>query len=132
MEVLSSFYSYMPTSNNLSPIIFGCTSFVHIHSDGRSKLDPRALKCVFTWYSLNGNKPWIWIWRHSIKTIHGNWFLYQMEINLLGASGYTPSVSKCSKKTQFFCPPRKTFAYSHEIKCKLHSFFSLFYFLPNQ
>jgi hypothetical protein len=51
MEVLSSFYPYMPTSNNLNPRIFGCTSFVHIHSDGRSKLDRRALTCVFIGYS---------------------------------------------------------------------------------
>jgi len=41
----------MPTSNNLTPRIFGCTSFVHIHHDGRSKLDPRALKCVCIGYS---------------------------------------------------------------------------------
>jgi len=27
---------------------------------------------------------------------------------------------------------RKTFVYSHEIKCKLHSIFYLFYFLYNQ
>jgi len=33
------------------------------------------------------------------------------------------------KKSSF---PIKTFVYSHEIKCKLHSIFSLFYFLLNQ
>ena len=51
MEVLSSFYPDLSTSSNLTPRIFGCTSFVHIHSDGRGKLDPRALKCVFIGYS---------------------------------------------------------------------------------
>ncbi|CAJ2647123.1 unnamed protein product [Trifolium pratense] len=51
MEVLSSFYPDVSTSCNLIPRIFGCKSFVHIHSDGRGKLDPRALKCVFIGYS---------------------------------------------------------------------------------
>jgi hypothetical protein len=27
----------------------------------------------------NRNKPWTWKWRHLIRTILGNWFLYQME-----------------------------------------------------
>jgi hypothetical protein len=51
MEVLSSFYSDVFASCNLIPRIFGCKSFVHIHSDGRGKLDPRAFKCVFIGYS---------------------------------------------------------------------------------
>ena len=29
----------------------GCVSFVHIHSNNRGKLDPKALKCVFMGYS---------------------------------------------------------------------------------
>ncbi|KAK8928288.1 hypothetical protein KSP39_PZI017463 [Platanthera zijinensis] len=39
-----------PTSS-LPPRIFGSTCFVHIPSPGQSKLDPRALKCVFIGYS---------------------------------------------------------------------------------
>ena len=35
----------------LSPKVFGCTVFVHIPSKGRSKLDPRATKCIFLGYS---------------------------------------------------------------------------------
>ena len=51
MEVLSSFYLNVSTSNHLVPRIFGCVSFVHVHSGDRGKLDPRALKCVFIGYS---------------------------------------------------------------------------------
>ncbi|KAK2415821.1 myosin-16 [Trifolium repens] len=51
MEVLSSFYLDVFASCNLISRIFGCKLFVHIHSDGRGKLDPRAFKCVFIGYS---------------------------------------------------------------------------------
>lgn len=51
MEMLSTFYPSISISNNLVPRIFGCVSFVHIHSQERGKLDPRALKCIFTGYS---------------------------------------------------------------------------------
>lgn len=51
MDVLSSFYPNLPVSSNLKPRIFGCVSFVHVHSQERKKLDPRALRCVFVGYS---------------------------------------------------------------------------------
>ena len=51
MEVLSSFYPNVSTSNHLVPRIFGRVSFVHAHSGDRGKLDPRVLKCVFIGYS---------------------------------------------------------------------------------
>ena len=51
METLSTFYPDLHTTNNLIPRIFGCMSFVHVHSQNRGKLDPRALKCVFVGYS---------------------------------------------------------------------------------
>ena len=35
----------------ISPKVFGCVSFVHVHSHGQGKLDPRAVKCVFIGYS---------------------------------------------------------------------------------
>lgn len=56
--VLTAAYIINPTLNsdinttkNLTPRIFGCTSFVHVHSNNRGKLDPRAVKCVFVGYS---------------------------------------------------------------------------------
>ena len=51
MEVLSQFYPHFHTSNGLTPRVFGCTSFVHIHHHQRGKLDPCAIKCVFLGYS---------------------------------------------------------------------------------
>nr|KYP55559.1 Retrovirus-related Pol polyprotein from transposon TNT 1-94 [Cajanus cajan] len=51
MEVLSSFYPHLYPTNKLQPRIFGCVSFVHVHSNERGKLDPRVVKCVFLGYS---------------------------------------------------------------------------------
>ena len=51
MQVLSSFYPHLDLTNKLQPRIFGCVSFVHVHSNERGKLDPRAVKCVFLEYS---------------------------------------------------------------------------------
>lgn len=33
--------------------MFGCSTYVHIHSHSRSKLNPKALKCLFIGYSSN-------------------------------------------------------------------------------
>jgi hypothetical protein len=52
MEMLSTFYPNLHTTNNLVLRIFGCVSFVHIHSQSRGKLDLRVLKFVFVGYSL--------------------------------------------------------------------------------
>ncbi|KAJ9703130.1 hypothetical protein PVL29_004767 [Vitis rotundifolia] len=51
VEILESFYPHFRTSNGLTPRVFGCTAFVHVHSQHRDKLDPRAIKCVFLDYS---------------------------------------------------------------------------------
>jgi len=51
MDVLSSFYPHLDSTNKLKPKIFGCISFVHVHGNERGKLDPRAVKCVFLGYS---------------------------------------------------------------------------------
>ncbi|KAI5324129.1 hypothetical protein L3X38_033202 [Prunus dulcis] len=46
---LQTLYHHLqiPPSKNLEPRIFGCVVFVHLHDHQRSKLDPRAEKCVF-------------------------------------------------------------------------------------
>ena len=51
---LSYFSSLSPTYHVFSQLdsrVFGCVVFVHVPSQGRSKLDPRSLKCVFLGYS---------------------------------------------------------------------------------
>ncbi|BBH05733.1 P-loop containing nucleoside triphosphate hydrolases superfamily protein [Prunus dulcis] len=37
----------------LTPRIFGCVAFVHLHKNQRSKLDPCALRCVFVGYATH-------------------------------------------------------------------------------
>ena len=51
VEVLKSFYPHFKTSNGLTPRVFRCTTFVHVHSQHKDKLDPRAITCVFLGYS---------------------------------------------------------------------------------
>lgn len=51
---LQTLQNWFPTSrihSSLQPKVFGCTTFVHNHSQNLSKLDPRALKCIFIGYS---------------------------------------------------------------------------------
>ena len=36
--------------SSLTPKVFGCTSFVHIHGHNHSKFDPKAQKCIFLGY----------------------------------------------------------------------------------
>ena len=40
-----------PAVPNLSPHIFGCVAFVHLHKHQRNKLSPRALRRVFLRYA---------------------------------------------------------------------------------
>ena len=52
MEILSLFYPNMRTTNHFIPKIFGCVSFVDVHSPNKGKLDSRTVKCIFVGYSL--------------------------------------------------------------------------------
>ena len=48
------FHKFFPTnrlSSSLPLKIFGCSSFAHIHSQNRGKLEPRATKCLFVGYA---------------------------------------------------------------------------------
>jgi len=51
IHLFSKFYPHFKTSNDLVLKIFGCVSFVHVHSPYRGKLDSRAIKCIFVGYS---------------------------------------------------------------------------------
>lgn len=42
----------LPPNAHLEPHIFGCVIYVHLHSHQRTKLEPRAMKCVFVGYSM--------------------------------------------------------------------------------
>lgn len=48
-EKLSA-YGNIPSNLTLTPRVFGCVAFVHLHKHQRTKLDPCALKCVFVEY----------------------------------------------------------------------------------
>ena len=51
VDVFRKFYPTNRLSSSLPLKIFGCTTFVHIHSHNRGKLEPRATKYVFVGYS---------------------------------------------------------------------------------
>ena len=51
LETLAKFYPHVRTPSGLIPRVFGCTSLVHVHSQNRGKLDPKAIKYVFLGYS---------------------------------------------------------------------------------
>ena len=38
---------------HFSTKVFGCSAFVHVNQQNRSKLDPRSVKCIFVGYSPN-------------------------------------------------------------------------------
>ena len=52
---MTTFYHSIPMLTSLQTHVFGCLSFVHVHSPYRGKLDPRAIKCVFIGYAPNKN-----------------------------------------------------------------------------
>ena len=43
----------LPSVLVLTPRIFGCVAFVHLHKNQCSKLDPCALRCVFVGYATH-------------------------------------------------------------------------------
>ena len=51
VQSLTSFFPSVPILTSLQCRIFGCVAFVHIHSQFRGKLDPRAVKCIFIGYA---------------------------------------------------------------------------------
>ncbi|RVX20036.1 Retrovirus-related Pol polyprotein from transposon RE2 [Vitis vinifera] len=52
-QTLLKSFSTTRLISTVPPKIFGCSVFVHINQQHRSKLDPRSLKCIFLGYSSN-------------------------------------------------------------------------------
>ena len=52
LNTLLAIFPHICIFTSLPLKIFGCTAFVHIHKQNRSKLDPQLEKCVFVRYSL--------------------------------------------------------------------------------
>ena len=52
LDTLRSFVS-IPSSHSLPPRVFGCVVYVHLPPKAWTKLEPRALKCVFLGYEIN-------------------------------------------------------------------------------
>jgi hypothetical protein len=50
MTLEEKFTSKKPDVSHLK--VFGCITYVHVHDEKRSKLDPKAEKCIFIGYSL--------------------------------------------------------------------------------
>lgn len=79
----SMFKTYFPASRlttDLSLRVFGCSGFVHVHDHHRSKLDPRAKKCVFVGYapSQKGYKYYDLTTRKVIVTMNVSFFESQL------------------------------------------------------
>jgi len=53
VQIMTTFYPYIPIMTSLQSRVFGCPIFVHVHSPYWGKLDPRAIKCVFIGYASN-------------------------------------------------------------------------------
>ena len=51
IEVLEQLFPKARLNNNLTPRVFGCVSYVHLHGPSVDKFSVNALKCVFIGYS---------------------------------------------------------------------------------
>ena len=52
-QFLLKTYPHIRVMSNIHLKVFGCTTFVHITLQNRSKLDPKSTKCIFLGYSSN-------------------------------------------------------------------------------
>ena len=53
VQLMTTFYPFIPIMTSLQSRVFGCHVFVYVHSSYRGKLDPRTIKCVFIGYASN-------------------------------------------------------------------------------
>jgi transposase InsO family protein len=53
IQFLISRFPSVPILQNLESRVFGCVAFVHVHQQHRTKLDSRAVRCIFVGYPPN-------------------------------------------------------------------------------
>ncbi|XP_028086199.1 uncharacterized protein LOC114287116 [Camellia sinensis] len=85
-----------PTTRLIStipPKIFGCSVFVHIHHQYRSKLDPRSLKCIFIGYSSHqkGYKCYSPVTKKFYNSMDVTFFETQSYYPKIDIQGETPT-----------------------------------------
>ncbi|KAL0297634.1 UNVERIFIED_CONTAM: Retrovirus-related Pol polyprotein from transposon TNT 1-94 [Sesamum radiatum] len=77
--------------------IFGCSAYVHVPSDERSKLDPKSKQCIFLGYKkgVKGYKFWdpaarkMVISRDAVFDEQSMLWQHQNEMSKIGSSSYT-------------------------------------------
>lgn len=53
LEKLSMLYPHLPSLLSLPLKVFGCVAYVHVHKNHQTKVDPRAVICIFIGHSNN-------------------------------------------------------------------------------
>ncbi|KAK0593418.1 hypothetical protein LWI29_036352 [Acer saccharum] len=78
--------------------VFGCTAFVHIHQHHRSKLDPKAIKCLFLGYSptKKGYKCYSPITRKFYTSMDVTFFENQSYYPKTSIQGENSAIQECS------------------------------------
>ncbi|CAN1305751.1 Copia protein [Linum perenne] len=86
-QILIQSYPHIHSfSADLSPKVFGCTTFVHLYAHQCSKLDPRSVKCVLVGYSAH-KKGYKCYCPHSRKMYH------TMDVTFFEAEPYFSATS---------------------------------------
>ena len=81
---VQTFLEHFSKSHLVSQIplkVFGCSAFVHIHSQHRGKLDARAKKCIFVGYS--SNKKGYKCYYPTSKKIFTQWMFPSLKIFII-------------------------------------------------
>ena len=96
-QTLLSCYPNTRIINTISPKIFGRTVFVHDYSQHRSKLDPKAIKCIFLGYSPRQKdyKCYSNIIRKFYTTIDITFFETESYFPKIHIQGEKPEVQEC-------------------------------------
>ena len=85
-DCLKTFFPDTRLFSDLPAKVFGCTAYVHVPSQFRSKLDPRAIKCVFLGYS--SNKKGYKCFDPQTKKFH-----VSMDVSFVETKSYFPNTS---------------------------------------